>query len=67
MLWAEKLLEVDAFNPQLASRLARVMSRWSHLAEPFRSAAREAILRVAARLDLSDDVREIVSCALEQA
>ena len=67
VLWAEKLLEVDAFNPQLASRLARVMSRWSHLAEPCRSAAREAIHRVAARPDLSDDVREIVSRALEQA
>ena len=67
VLWAEKLLEADAITPQLAARLARVMDRWSHLAAPYRSAAREAVSRVAARPDLSDNVREIVSRALEQA
>ena len=36
-----------------------------HLAEPYRSAAREAIARVALRTDLSADVREIVSKALQ--
>jgi aminopeptidase N len=41
------------------------MDRWSHWAEPYRSAAREAITRVAARAELSDDVREIVTKALE--
>ena len=67
VLWSEKLLELDAINPQLAARLARVMDRWSALAEPYRSAAREAIARVAAKPDLSDDVREIVTRALEIA
>ena len=43
------------------------MDRWSQLAEPYRSAAREAIARVAARTDLSNDVREIVTRALESA
>jgi aminopeptidase N len=65
VFWADRVLEMDAFNPQLASRLARVMDRWSHLAEPYRSAAREAIGRVAARSELSTDVREIVTRALE--
>jgi aminopeptidase N len=65
VFWADRVLEIDAFNPQLASRLARVMDRWSHLAEPYRSAAREAIGRVAARSELSTDVREIVTRALE--
>jgi aminopeptidase N len=65
VLWSEKLLELDALNPQLAGRLARLMDRWSALAEPYRSAAREAIARVAARSDLSDDVREVVGRALE--
>ena len=37
----------DAINPQIAARLARAMDRWSALAEPYRSAAREAIARVA--------------------
>ncbi|MGA0611706.1 aminopeptidase N [Caldimonas sp. KR1-144] len=64
VFWADKVVEVDAFNPQLASRLARAMDRWRTLAEPLRSAAREAIARVAARPELSDDTREIVTHAL---
>ena len=67
VFWAERLIELDAINPSLAGRLARVMDRWSHLAEPYRSAAREAIARVAARSDLSTEVREIVNRALENA
>jgi aminopeptidase N len=63
--WADRVLELDAFNPQLSSRLARAMDRWSALAEPWRSAAREAVARVAAAPKLSDDVREIVTKALE--
>jgi aminopeptidase N len=65
LFWADRVLELDAVNPQLAARMARVMDRWRQLAEPYRSAAREAVARVAARPDLSDDVREIVSRALE--
>jgi aminopeptidase N len=65
VFWAEQLLALDAINPQVAARLARVMDRWTELAEPWRSAAREAIARVAAKTDLSDDVREIVTRALE--
>jgi aminopeptidase N len=67
IFWAERVLELDAINPQLAARIARVMDRWGRLAEPFRSAAREALSRVAARTDLSNDVREIVSRALAGA
>jgi aminopeptidase N len=65
VLWAEQLLAIDALNPQLAARLARAMDRWSTLAEPYRSAAREAITRVAARSDLSTNTREIITRALE--
>jgi aminopeptidase N len=64
VLWAENVLAIDAINPQLASRLARAMDRWAKLAEPYRSAAQEAIKRVAAKTDLSNDVREVVSRAL---
>jgi aminopeptidase N len=65
VFWADRVLELDAINPQVAARLARTMDRWKKLAEPYRSAAREAIARVAAKPDLSNDVREIVSRALE--
>ena len=67
VFWAERLIELDAINPSLAGRLARVMDRWSHLAEPYRSAAREAIARVGARSELSAEVREIIHRALESA
>ena len=63
--WAERVLDLDSANPQLAARIARVMDRWTKLGEPYRNAAREAIARVAARADLSSDVREIVTRALD--
>ena len=64
VFWGDRVLELDAANPQVAARLARALDRWSKLAEPYRSAAREAITRVAAKGDLSKDVREVVDRAL---
>ncbi|QDL38775.1 aminopeptidase N [Rhodoferax sediminis] len=64
VFWSERVMELDGFNPQVAARLARALDRWTKLAEPYRSAAREAIVRVAAKPDLSNDVREVVSRAL---
>ena len=65
VFWSERVLELDSFNPQVAARLARALDRWSRLTEPYRSAAREAITRVAAKPDLSNDVREVVTRALQ--
>ncbi|MGE0097951.1 MAG: aminopeptidase N [Hydrogenophaga sp.] len=62
--WSDRVAELDAFNPQVAARLARALDRWRKLAEPYRSAAREAIARVAAKPDLSNDLREVVTRAL---
>ena len=64
VFWSERVIELDALNPQVAARLARSLDRWSKLAEPYRSAAREAIARVAARPDLSKDTQEVVNRAL---
>jgi aminopeptidase N len=64
VFWSERVLELDAINPQVAARLARAMDRWKKLAEPYRHAAREAITRVAAKAELSNDVREVVTRAL---
>ena len=47
-------------------QVARALDRWNKLAEPMRGAAREAITRVAARPDLSNDVREVVTRALAE-
>jgi aminopeptidase N len=66
VFWSEQVLALDAANPQMAARAARALDRWSLLAEPYRGAAREAIARVASRAELSPDVREIVTHALQQ-
>jgi aminopeptidase N len=63
--WADRVIELDGINPQVAARLARALDRWTKLAEPYRSAAREALVRVAAKPDLSNDVREVVTRALD--
>ena len=64
VFWSERVIELDTLNPQVAARLARALDRWSKLAEPYRSAAREAISRVAAKTDLSKDTHEVVTRAL---
>ncbi len=64
VFWSERVMELDGINPQVAARLARALDRWPRLVEPYRSAAREAIARVAAKADLSNDVREVVGRAL---
>jgi len=61
------VIEIDAINPQVAARLARAMDRWRKLAQPYRDAACEAIKRVAAKPDLSKDVREVVTRALQES
>jgi aminopeptidase N len=65
--WADRVLEIDAINPQFASRVARALDRWTRLVEPYRTAAHSAIARVAAQPRLSTDTHEIVSRALAGA
>ncbi|KQP43394.1 aminopeptidase [Pseudorhodoferax sp. Leaf274] len=65
VFWADRVIELDGINPQVAARLARALDRWKKLAEPYRTAAREALARVAAKADLSNDVREVVTRALD--
>ena len=64
VFWSDRVMELDSFNPQVAARLARALDRWKKLAEPYRSAARKAIARVADKKDLSNDTREVISRAL---
>jgi aminopeptidase N len=64
VFWSDSVMALDSFNPQVAARLARALDRWKKLAEPYRSAAREAIARVAAKSDLSNDTREVITRAL---
>ena len=66
MFWADRVIELDAINPQVAARLARALDRWKKLAVPYRNAAREALARVAAKIDISNDVREVIDRALAE-
>jgi len=66
VFWSQQVLALDAFNPQVAARLARALDRWKRLAEPYRSGAREALQRVASKTDLSNDVREVIDRALAE-
>jgi aminopeptidase N len=62
---ADRVLELDAFNPQIAARMLSAFRGWRML-EPVRRAAAKAILqRVAKAKPLSNDVFEIVSKMLE--
>ena len=65
VFWAEQVLALDSFNPPTAARLARMLERWSRLAEPQRSGALEALKRVVAKPNLSRDVREVIERALQ--
>jgi aminopeptidase N len=64
VFWSERVIELDAINPQVAARLARALDRWKKLTEPYRRAAREALSRVSAKTDISNDVREVIDRAL---
>ncbi len=62
---ADKVLEIDPLNPQIAARLLGAFRSWRSL-EPGRQAqARIALDRVASAADLSRDCREIVSRMVE--
>jgi len=61
---ADQVLELDAINPQIASRMVRALMNWKRL-EPSRSALNRAVLqRIADHKGLSGDVYEIVSKSL---
>jgi aminopeptidase N len=64
VFWSQQVIALDAINPQVAARLARALDRWKRLVEPYRSGAREALQRVAAKADLSNDAREVIDRAL---
>jgi aminopeptidase N len=62
---ADRVLEIDAFNPQIAARLLSAFRSWKVLEPVRRAAAKKALQRVAKAKPLSPDVFEIVSKTLE--
>ena len=65
-LFAEQVLAIDKFNPQLAARLLTSMNNWRTL-EPGRREKAQAVLSdIAATTGLSRDTSEIVDRCLEK-
>ncbi|OIP11608.1 MAG: aminopeptidase N [Betaproteobacteria bacterium CG2_30_68_42] len=61
---ADRVIVLDALNPQVAARMTRAFDRWRRF-DPGRQAhARAALERIGARAGLSADVAEVVSRSL---
>ena len=61
---AEQVIAIDAFNPQVAARMARAFDRWRKFDAGRRQHAKSALERIRDTEGLSRDVAEIVSKAL---
>lgn len=61
---ADRVLELDAFNPQIASRLVAPLGRWRQHAEPWASSMRAQLERIQQAGKLSKDTFEMVSKSL---
>lgn len=63
-LLADKLVALDALNPQIAARLATAFNGWQRLEPLRREAARQVLESMSGRSDLSRNLSEIVAGVL---
>ena len=61
---AERIVELDALNPQVAARMARAFDRWRRFDEGRQTNARVALERIRDTAGLSRDTTEVVTKAL---
>jgi len=61
---ANKIIELDSINPQVAARLTTSLTNWRAYAEPQSSLMRSQLERINKEPELTKDVREIVTKAL---
>jgi aminopeptidase N len=61
---ADRVLELDGLNPQIAARIARSFDRWRKFDAGRQAQARAALERIRAKDGLSKDVAEVVTKAL---
>ena len=62
---ADAILQLDAMNPQVASRIARAFDRWRKFDTHRQSLARVQLARIQSQSGLSRDVAEVVGKALD--
>jgi aminopeptidase N len=63
---ADQVLTVDAINPMTAARLAQALTDWARYAPALGALMRAQLARIAAHPNLSKNVAEIVTRALEE-
>jgi len=61
---ADRVIELDALNPQIAARMASAFNRWKRYDEGRKALMKTELERIASAGGLSGDVSEIVSNAL---
>ncbi len=61
---ADRVIELDGLNPQIAARMAAAFNRWKRYDEGRKSLMKSQLQRIAAVEGLSGDVSEIVNNAL---
>ena len=61
---ADRIIEINAFNPQVASRVARCFDRWRKFDSVRQTHAQAALERIRDSAGLSRDVAEIITKAL---
>ncbi len=64
---ADRVLELDALNPQIASRMLRTMARWRRYDEPRQALMQAQLERVLGAAGVSKDVYEIAAKSLERS
>jgi aminopeptidase N len=64
---ADKVLELDAINPQIAARMAHAFLNWKKLIPQLGEKMREQILRIQRNPGLSSDVAELMASCLADA
>jgi aminopeptidase N len=63
-LLADRILDLDALNPQVAARMAAAFNSWLRYDSGRKALMRKELNRIASRAGLSGDVAEIVGSAL---
>jgi len=61
---ADRVLELDAMNPQVAARMLAPLSRWKRYGQAHQELMREQLERIRRQAQLSNDVGEIVEKSL---
>ena len=62
---ADQVIRLDALNPQIASRMLRVISRWQRYDEKRQALMKEQLERIVAAKSISKDVYEIAAKSLQ--